>query len=149
MRTALGVLVAVVAIAVTGSAVAESPAGAIKVVTGAAFVVRQGAAIPAQVNDSVLVGDALRTGSDGSIGVLLADDTLLSLGPNAELVIDEFLFAPAQGQMGFVARLLRGAFAYVSGIIAKLSPGSVRIETPVATVGIRGTRILSSVDGAR
>jgi hypothetical protein len=128
---------------------ADPPAGTIKVASGAAFVERQGTAQPAQVSAKVFRGDALRTGADGSLGVLFRDDTSLSLGPNTELVVDEFLFAPAQSRLGFVARLLRGTAVYLSGIIAKLAPDAVRIETPVATVGIRGTKILLKIGDDR
>ena len=100
----------------------------------------------AEVNTRILPGDTLKTGGDGALGVLFADDTSLSLGPNSELAVDEFLFAPAQGKLGFVMRMLKGTVAYVSGIIARLAPQSVRIDTPVATIGIRGTRILLMVD---
>jgi hypothetical protein len=78
--------------------------------------------------------------------VILKDDTSLSLGPNSVVVVDQFLFAPAEGKLSLVTRMVQGTAVYISGIIAKLSPQSVRLETPNATIGTRGTRFLVKVD---
>jgi hypothetical protein len=55
--------------------------------------------------------------------------------------LDHFEFAPADGRFGLVLKFVRGVAAYVSGRIAKLSPDSVRLETPAAIVGVRGTTL--------
>ena len=73
------------------------------------------------------------------------DDTRLSLGPNSEIRLDRFLYSPAEGRLGFVLRVVSGIVAYVSGRIAKLSPDSIRLETPASVVGVRGTRLAISV----
>jgi hypothetical protein len=78
--------------------------------------------------------------------VILKDDSLLSLGPNSEVVVDQFLFTPAEGKLALVTRMVKGTAVFFSGVIAKLSPQSVRIETPNATIGVRGTRFLVKVD---
>lgn len=118
-----------------------SPVGRVKVVSGAAFIVRSGMAVPAEVGQSVLETDSLRTGDDGRIGVTLDDDTRLSLGPGSEVRIDSFRYAPAQGSVGLAMQFLRGVAVYVSGQIAKLAPDSIRLETPSAIVGVRGTSL--------
>ena len=115
--------------------------GRIKVVTGSAFIVRAGAIVPAQAGQAVFQADGLRTGADGRVGITLRDDTRLSLGPNSEVRLDRFAYAPAESQVGFVLRIVRGVVAYVSGRIAKLSPDSIRLETPGAIVGVRGTTL--------
>lgn len=71
---------------------------------------------------------------------------MLSIGPDSELSIDNYLFEPASDQLGLVARLARGTLHFVSGIIAKLKPEAVAIETPTATIGVRGTRFVVKVD---
>ena len=121
------------------------PAGRIKVVAGSAFIVRQGQTIPAQIGQVVFEADGLRTAGDGRIGITLNDDTRLSLGPNSEIRLDRFLYSPAEGRLGFVLRVVSGIVAYVSGRIAKLSPDSIRLETPASVVGVRGTRLAISV----
>jgi hypothetical protein len=125
-------------------AFAQSPQGAagrIKVASGSAFIVRAGALVPAQAGQMVFEADSLRTGADGRLGIALKDDTRISLGPGSEVRLDQFLYAPADGQMGLVLKVVRGVMAYVSGRIAKLSPDSIRLETPAAVVGVRGTTL--------
>ena len=116
-------------------------AGRIKVASGSVSIVRAGQVLPAKAGQFVFQADGLRTGADGRVGITLQDDTRISLGPNSEVRLDRFMYAPAEGQLGLVLRLLRGAAAYVSGRIAKLSPDSIRLETPEAIVGVRGTTL--------
>jgi hypothetical protein len=78
-------VVLVCAIAAPAIAQDRPVAGRIKVSTGSAFIVREGAQVPAQLGQVVFESDGLRTGADGKIGVTLNDDTRLSLGPNSEL----------------------------------------------------------------
>jgi hypothetical protein len=146
LRWSVGVVFAL-ALAAATPALAQQPsaAGRIKVVSGAAFIVRQGATIPAQTGEIVFEADALRTGADGSVGVTLQDDTRLSLGPNSEVRLERFTYAPAAGGLGMVLRFVRGVTAYVSGKIAKLAPDSIRLETPAAIVGVRGTTLIFRV----
>lgn len=120
-------------------------AGRIKVSSGATFVVRDGAQIPAQVGQVVFESDGLRTGGDGKIGVTLNDDTRLSLGPNSELKLERFTYAPADRGFGLVLRFVRGAATYISGRIAKMAPDSIRLETPAAIIGVRGTTLAINV----
>ena len=117
------------------------PAGRVKVASGTAFIVRQGQPIPAQVGQVVFESDVLRTAADGRIGVTLNDETRVSLGPGSEVRLAQFAYAPAEGRLGFVLAVARGIVAYVSGRIARLSPDSIRLETPSAIVGVRGTRL--------
>jgi hypothetical protein len=120
--------------------------GRIKVVSGSAFILRQNATIPAELGQAVFETDGLRTGADGRVGVTLKDDTRVSLGPNSEARIDRFVYAPAEGRLGFVFNIVRGVAAYVSGQIAKLAPESIRLETPAAIVGVRGTSLAVRVE---
>jgi hypothetical protein len=117
-------------------------AGRIKIASGSVFIVRAGATIPAQPGQVVFEADTLRTGADGRLGLTLKDDTRLSLGPSSEIRLDRFAFAPAEGRLGFVLNVVKGVAAYVSGRIAKLAPDAVRLETPAAIVGVRGTTVV-------
>ncbi len=116
-------------------------------VSGTAVVLRQGQAIPAAIGLEVRENDTLRTGPNGSLGVLFHDDTQLSLGPGSVLVIDEFLFAPREGKFSIVLRMLKGTASYLSGLISKLSPESAHFQTPTASIGIRGTKFVVKVEG--
>ena len=122
-----------------------SPAGRIKVVAGEAVVVRDGATIPAHSGVTVYASDSLRTGNNGRVGITLADDTQVSIGPRSEVRLDSFVYEPTQGQLGLVLQFIRGTAAYVSGRIAKLAPDAVRLETPAAIVGVRGTTVAVQV----
>ena len=133
----LGVLV----LAAAPASAEPAAAGRIKVASGQAFIVRGGNLVPATVGLAVLESDGLRTGTDGTLGVTLKDDTRVSLGPGSEVRLDSFLYDPAAGRLGLALKFIRGVTAYVSGRIAKLSPDSVRLETPAAIVGVRGTTL--------
>jgi hypothetical protein len=74
------------------------------------------------------------------------DDTFLSLGPGSDLVIDQFVYAPRQGKLSLVFRMLKGTAVYLSGLIAKLAPDSVYFVTPSASVGVRGTKFAVKVE---
>jgi hypothetical protein len=116
-------------------------AGRIKVSTGEAFIVREGVQVAAQLGQVVYESDGLRTGADGKLGLTLNDDTRLSLGPNSELKLQQFKFAPADSAFGLALKFVRGAATYVSGRIAKLAPDSIKLETPAAIIGVRGTTL--------
>ena len=135
------VAIGLVLLAAPAFAQQSSPAGRIKVVSGSAFIVRSGGTIPAEVGQIVFESDSLRTGDDGRLGITLDDDTRLSLGPSSEIRLNSFSYAPAQGSVGLAMSFLRGIAVYVSGQIAKLAPDSVRLETPSAIVGVRGTSL--------
>jgi hypothetical protein len=119
----------------------------VRKVSGMATVVRQGQTVSAKSGLEIYQNDTLRTGPDGSIGVVFHDDTLLSLGPESILVIDEFVFAPRQGKFSIVIRMLKGTVAYLSGLISKLAPESAHFKTPTASIGIRGTKFVARVEG--
>jgi hypothetical protein len=126
---------------------AQQPAaaGKIKIASGAAFIVRANNEIPAKIGEVVFESDVLRTGADGRVGVTMKDDTRVSLGPSSEARLERFVFAPAEGRLGFVFRIARGVAAYVSGQIAKLAPDAVRLETPASIIGVRGTSLAIKV----
>jgi hypothetical protein len=129
-------------IAVSSPAIAQTvPVGRVKMVSGAAFIMRGSGSIPAKVGDALFETDGLSTGPDGRIGVTLRDETRVSLAGASEVRLDRFLYSTAEGRFAFVLRIVRGVAAYASGRIAKLAPDAVRLETPAAIVGVRGTQI--------
>jgi hypothetical protein len=125
---------------------AASSIGLVKVAEGVATVKRGDATLQARPGLALQEGDILRTGGNGRMGVVLRDDTRLSLGPETEIRIDQFVFEPAKGRLALLLTMARGAMAFVSGNIAKLSHDAARIETPVAILGVRGTQFLAKVD---
>jgi len=146
MNWIIGILSTVFFLFPAFSDASDAPAGSIKTTKGTASIIRQNQVIPAQIGDRIFMKDSLKTGPDGSLGMIFKDDTLLSIGPQSEIVISEFLFSPAEGKLSIVTKLLKGTAAYLTGIIAKLSPESVRFETPVANIGIRGTKFVVKIE---
>lgn len=135
------VLAFVILMGSTAASAQSATAGRIKTATGAVRVVHARSEFAAQPGQTVYQGDLIRTGRDGRIGLTLNDDTRLSLGPDSELQLDRFSYAPADGQLALAIKLIRGVAAYVSGRIAKLAPDAIRIETPTAILGVRGTTL--------
>jgi hypothetical protein len=143
-----GVLTMAVTLAAASPVVAAQPsaAGHVKIASGSVFIVHQNETVPARPGDPVFATDALRTGVDGTVGVTLNDDTRLSLGPSSEVRLDRYVYAPGEGGYGMVLQFVRGVAAYVSGRMAKLAPDSIRLETPAAIVGVRGTTVAVRVE---
>jgi hypothetical protein len=148
MTKTRGIFVIALLLACAWPAAAQTAvAGRIKTAAGAVFIVRQNAAIPAKVGEPLFESDTIRTGADGHMGVTLRDETRLALGPNSDVRIDQFVYSPGESRLGLVLKIARGIVAYVSGRIAKLSPDAVRLETPSAILGVRGTRMVIRVEG--
>jgi hypothetical protein len=120
--------------------------GTLQRVSGSAAIVRQDQILLAKAGLEIQANDILRTDPDGSIGVVFHDDTLLSLGPSSVLAIDEFVYAPRQGKLSLIFRIMKGTAVYLSGLIAKLAPDSVLFVTPSASVGVRGTKFAVKVE---
>ena len=122
------------------------PVGYVKNVSGEVQVINDGATVRAAVGSPVAAGSTLKTAANASVGVSLRDNTLLSLGPNTEFKLNEFAFDPGEGKLSLASRLARGTLDYVSGVIARLRPEAVSVETPSGTLGVRGTHFAVKVE---
>jgi hypothetical protein len=130
-----------------GMGAAEEPrAGFVKTVSGQAFIERDKVTMPAHVKDKLMEKDTLITGRSGSMGIILQDNSVMSIGSNTRLVISKFLFEPADEKLSFVAQVKKGTVLYLTGLIAKLNHSGVRFETPTAACGIRGTHLAIKVE---
>lgn len=99
---------------------------------------------PAVIRERVALADRVQTGQRSQLQLMLLDRSTFTVGPNARLTIDRFVYDPARGG-AFDASVAKGAFRFMSG--RRATPGSSSIRTPVATVGIRGT-VIDGVVGA-
>jgi hypothetical protein len=124
----------------------EQASGVVKTVSGFAFIDYNGQRFVAQVGSPVFLRSQLVTGHNSTIGVTFRDQTVISLGPDSHLGIDQYLFSPNEGSVGLVATMARGTLNYVSGLIAKLKPDGVSVNTPTAVIGVRGTQFVVRVD---
>ena len=126
---------------------AADQAGIVKIAKGSVSITRATEKIAATPGMAVFASDAVVTGADGSVGITLRDNTLLSAGPNATLVLEKFAFDPTTHAGTIDASIKRGTLAVVSGKIAKQSPDAVQFRTPHAVLGVRGTEFVIDAAG--
>ena len=120
--------------------------GQIKVSRGQVSIERKGEVLAGKVGLRLEAADVIRTGPDGSVGITMADNSLLSAGPNSILSLERFDFDPASNQGRFDAQLKQGSLAVVSGKMAKQSPEAMTVRTPSSILGVRGTEFVLSAN---
>jgi hypothetical protein len=125
----------------------EEPVGSIRTIEGDVLIVRGDEEIAAAKGTRIFAHDVIRTKSKSAAGIVLRDDTTVSLGPKSELEMKQFTFEPDEGLFGMVVKMVKGTFIYVSGRIAKLAPDSVKVETPEGVIAVRGTRFMAKISG--
>jgi len=125
----------------------EQPVGSIKNLENDVIVLRGEQKLTAVIGMAVLQGDVIETSTSGTVGILFRDDSLISLGPDSKLDMKEFVFEPKEEKFAVLMKMLKGTFVYISGAIGRLSPDSVKLETPSSTIGTRGTKVLIEVKG--
>ncbi len=128
-----------------GAHAADLPAGMIKTSKGTAAIEREGKQNPAQAGAAVLSSDRIVTGADGSVGITLRDETLLSVGPNSNVWLEKYAFDPTTHEGALDATVKRGTMAVISGKLSKQSPSAVQFRTPSSILGVRGTEFLIEV----
>ncbi len=124
-----------------GFAAESAYIGSVKNVSGSCFVIRQSETMPAVVGLRLIRQDILQTGKNSYMGIILRDNSLLSIGSETRLELSSFDFDPNEKKLGFTSRLIRGTLVYLTGIMTKLNKDSVKFVTPTAVVGVRGTKI--------
>ncbi|MGE4062016.1 MAG: FecR domain-containing protein [Rhodospirillaceae bacterium] len=115
-------------------------AGGVSALTGSALAVRATGQDELALNDPVFTADILETGPTGKLRVTFSDNTQLTLGPDADVVIDEFVYAPEKKTGNAAIRIASGTARILAGAIEDNGGAqSFAISTPIATIGIRGT----------
>lgn len=144
----VGYWVVSVALMLGAVAQAQQPQaiGFVKTVAGDASVTSAGKTVKAVKGTPVFVNSVLKTSAKSSMGVTFKDNQMMSFGPDTELTVDEYLYAPAKGDLKFAASMSKGTLNVVSGVIAKLKPESVSLKTPTGTIGVRGTNYVVKVE---
>lgn len=130
-----------------GSVDDSSPVGMIREVSGEATVTHaNGITEKASVGTAIYQGDIVQTRGDGAINITFVDDTTFAVSENARLAIDEYVFDPAtqSGESNF--SVMQGVFVFTSGLIGREDPDDVKINTPVGSIGIRGTTIMGDIN---
>ena len=129
-----------------GAALSVSPAFAQSVGITAALhndVQLKTAAAPhkAVLKERVSLGNDVLTGPASMAQLLLLDQTTFSVGANARVRIDRFVYDPSRSASAVSASVVTGAFRFMSSRSLHANPGQSSIRTPVATIGIRGTMV--------
>ena len=127
-----------------------SAAGSVTIEHAGAVVIQAnlaGQPVQTKVGDLAYLGDVVQTGADGRVGINFTDGTSFNLSSNARMALTEFVYDPNGKSNSSLLSLTKGTFTFVAGNIAKT--GDMKVDTPVATMGIRGTtpRIEISDDG--
>ncbi len=123
--------------------------GRVKVMSGEAFLWRGGERTPITIGEALQQGDAVETGAAGSLGITFNDSTTFALGPETRISLDEFQFDSAALEGNLLAGMERGTLSVVTGEMTKVSPEAVKVRTPRAILGVRGTEFLVRVEPAK
>jgi VCBS repeat-containing protein len=118
--------------------------GHVSKLTGSATAVRNGVSVILNNGDNVEKGDVVATGSDSTLGVTFIDGTVFGLSSNARMVLNEMVYDPNGSNNSSLISLVAGTISFVAGETAK--HGDMKVDTPVATMGIRGTAVLVEID---
>jgi hypothetical protein len=114
--------------------------GSVASLTGQARITRAtGETVQAQLGTPVFQDDTFETAAGGGVGLSFNDGSSFSLGPDARLTIDSYVYDAGGADSNMVMNLAQGAFSFVSGQVAKSGENNMAIVTPTATIGVRGT----------
>lgn len=131
-------LVLVIA-AVTPALADDTQIAQVNTETGTVTVERGGQKAVLNIGDPIYQKDVIVTGKDSSVGITFIDNSVFSTGPESRLSLDQFHFDSNNFKGDMLAKLQKGTLSVVSGDIARSSPGTMKIETPTAILGVRGT----------
>lgn len=121
--------------------------GSITEFRGAGKIKRGPSVVNAAKGSGVVKNDAVSTSSQGRFKITFVDDTTVNITENSRLVIDDFVYdagGKSKGKLGL--KIALGTVRYTSGKLGHGNPGGVNIKTPTATIGVRGTDFVMSVD---
>ncbi len=127
-----------------GGAPAAKVVGHVVKMTGSASVVRNGVTVDVQNGDAVYQSDVVQTGSGSTLGLVLNDGTTFNLSAGARLMLNDLTYDASSTSNSALFTLVQGAANFVAGQVAKT--GDMKVATPVATMGIRGTAVVLDID---
>ena len=127
-----------------GAIAAAAVVGHVTKLVGSATAIRNGVSIILNQGDNIEKGDVLQSGADSTLGVTFIDGTVFGLSSNARMVVNEMIYDPNGSNNSSLLSLVAGTISFVAGETAK--HGDMKVDTPVATMGIRGTAVLVEID---
>jgi FecR-like protein len=129
--------------AAPAQAASAEPIGNVATLTGSATVTRNNAATPLKLQDDIYLNDVLQTSANSTLGVTFNDATTFNLTANASITVDNYVYEDGGKQNAAIFDIARGTVAFVAASVART--GDMKISTPTATLGIRGTTGLVEV----
>ncbi|MBL8706589.1 MAG: FecR domain-containing protein [Rhodospirillales bacterium] len=126
----------------------QQQAGVAAAVRGRVEVAMTAGAVGREVKsgEAIYLGNAVKSGPDSGMQILLLDQTTFTIGPNSEITIDQFVFDPASGSGKVAASVAKGVFRFVTGKVAQTNPNDMTVRLPTGNIGIRGTIAVGSVE---
>ncbi|MBR1131477.1 FecR domain-containing protein [Bradyrhizobium iriomotense] len=118
--------------------------GHVTKLSGSATAIRNGVSVILNNGDNVEKGDVVSTGADSTLGITFIDGTVFGLSSNARMVLNEMVYDPNGSNNSSLLSLVAGTITFVAGETAK--HGDMKVDTPVATMGIRGTAVLTQIN---
>ncbi|UVF20422.1 Ig-like domain-containing protein [Microvirga terrae] len=127
----------------SGTPAGRTPIGRVEKVSGTATVLRNGVSVDLQVGDTVAKGDVVQTGTASSLTIKFNDGAVFNLSASARMVLNDMIYAADSSSNSALFTLVQGLIGFVAGRIAKT--GDLKVDTPVATMAIRGTAVQAEV----
>jgi len=123
-------------------AVDESAIGQVDSIAGSVWATRTGGPrVPLSEGSAVFQGDEVETAADSSVEISFLDDSTFSLGPNAQMVLNELIYDPGTNQGSSLTSVLKGTFVFITGGVAETAPEAMKVNTPSGTIAVRGTKV--------
>jgi FecR protein len=116
---------------------ADEPIGNVATLVGTATVIRNKDSIALKLKDDIFLNDTVQTSAGASLGITFNDDTTFHLSANAKITIDSYVYEEGGSKNTGVFDIGKGTVAFVAASVAKT--GNMQINTPAASLGIRGT----------
>ncbi len=146
-RGALGCVIGLTTVLTPLAAKADEPIGQVKTEAGTVTLERHGTTEPVAIGDHVYQSDTVVTAAGSTVGITFADNSMMSLGPDSRLALDDFKFDTTTHEGEFNSSLQKGTLAVKSGQIVHQTPEAMHIRTPAAVLGVRGTEFVVRADG--
>ncbi|NOJ42046.1 FecR family protein [Bradyrhizobium australiense] len=121
----------------------EEPIGNVATVTGNASVIRNDTTTPLKIKDDIYLNDIVQTGANAALGITFIDNTTFNLKANTKITIDNYVYEDGGKNNAAIFDVAKGTAAFIAASVAKT--GDMKITTPTATLGIRGTTGLVEV----
>ena len=121
--------------------------GSVSAISGDAYAVNDdGSRVDLALKSPIFQNQTVVTGQDGKVQIIFADSSIFTISANTELLIDEYVYDPETEQGKSIMNATKGVFKFVTGKIAKNNREEVKVKTPFATIGVRGSGGIVAVD---